>query len=155
MSHSRKNIEEINQIPPDIPDMSAKEFAPLPDEFNRGEPHIREEKKKASSIRKVMLYLASIGVVTLGIITPIIRLNPPEETVTAEATATPVPAPTATAIITPMVKMFYPDVQVFLFVLTVMLNNTVFPILIGIPVIILMQEELGFRPCMGKRKLKE
>ena len=55
-----------------------------------------------------------------------------------------------TAIIAPMVIAFYADVEVSLFVLTVMLNNTVFPIFIGIPVMILMQEELGFRP--RKRK---
>ena len=57
-----------------------------------------------------------------------------------------------TAIITPMISAFYSDVQVPLFILTVMLNNTVFPIFIGIPVIILMQEELGFRPGTGKIK---
>lgn len=57
-----------------------------------------------------------------------------------------------TAIITPMVKMIYPDVDSFVFAVSVMMNNTVFPILIGIPVIILMQEELGFRTCGSIRK---
>ncbi|MBQ6152303.1 MAG: hypothetical protein IJJ15_00945 [Ruminococcus sp.] len=51
-----------------------------------------------------------------------------------------------TAIIAPMVMLIYPDVNGFVFILTVMLNNSVFPIFIGIPVIILMQEELGFKP---------
>ena len=51
-----------------------------------------------------------------------------------------------TVIITPMVMMIYPDVNGYLFIMTVMLNNSVFPIFLGIPVIILMQEELGFKP---------
>ena len=73
----RQNINELNQIPQD-PDLGAKEFAPLPDEFNRDMPNVKPKKKKASSMRKVMLYLASIGAVTVGVITPVIKVNPPE-----------------------------------------------------------------------------
>ena len=51
-----------------------------------------------------------------------------------------------TALITPFVVLFYPDVQGTLFALTVMLNTTLFPLFIGIPIIILMQEELDFQP---------
>ena len=51
-----------------------------------------------------------------------------------------------TILITPAVAMVYPEVDAQLFALTVMLNNAVFPIVFGIPVMILMQEELGFRP---------
>ena len=52
-------------------------------------------------------------------------------------------------IITPMVYAFYPDVDYMLFFLTVTMNGTVFPIVIGIPIIILMQEELGFKPLFN------
>jgi len=84
----RRNIEEINQISPELPNDGAKEFAPLPDEFNRDTPTAKTEKRKPSSIRKIMLYLASIGVVTLGIITPITRVNPPETNAVAVVSMT-------------------------------------------------------------------
>ena len=92
----RRNIEEINQISPELPNDGAKEFAPLPDEFNRDTPTAKTEKRKPSSIRKIMLYIASIGVVTLGIITPITRVNPPETNAVAVVSMTPSPAPAAT-----------------------------------------------------------
>lgn len=44
------------------------------------------------------------------------------------------------------VKLSYPEVYGKLFALTVLLNETVFPIFLGIPLMILMQEELGFKP---------
>ena len=75
--------------------MSAKEFAPLPDEFNRAEATAKPKGKRASSMRKLMLYLASIGAVMVGIITPVIRLSTSEENPTAEATAAVTPALTA------------------------------------------------------------
>lgn len=48
--------------------------------------------------------------------------------------------------ITPMVMLAYSDVDGLLFALTVFLNGTVFPLLLGVPLMILMQEEFGFRP---------
>ena len=50
------------------------------------------------------------------------------------------------AIITPAVAYVYPEVNARLFAFIVMCNSTVFPIAIGIPVAIIMQEELGFSP---------
>ena len=52
-----------------------------------------------------------------------------------------------TIIITPAVAVFYPDVNYLLFAASVMLNTSVFPILLGIPLIFLIQEELGFKPA--------
>ena len=49
-------------------------------------------------------------------------------------------------IITPAVMLIYPDVDAHLFALSVILNHSAFPILFGIPLTILMQEELGFKP---------
>lgn len=93
----RNSVEELNQIPSDFSVDSAKEITPPPDEFNAAAVRKRPE-KKVSSIRKVMLYLASIGVVTLGIITPDIRIQPPESADrTAAVSATPSTAAGATA----------------------------------------------------------
>jgi energy-coupling factor transport system substrate-specific component len=50
------------------------------------------------------------------------------------------------AMITPMVKLVYPEVSGTVFATSVLLNDSVFPLMLGIPLIILMQEELGFRP---------
>ena len=55
-------------------------------------------------------------------------------------------------VIAPMVAAFYPDVDIVVFSLTVLANNTVYPLLVGIPIIILMQEELGFRPQTRRKK---
>ena len=56
-----------------------------------------------------------------------------------------------TAIITPAVALFYPSVDAAFFALTVFLNTTGFPIFLGIPLAILLQEELGFVPLPPKR----
>ena len=48
-------------------------------------------------------------------------------------------------IITPVVALVYPEVDAFLFGLSVLLNTAGFPIVFGIPVMILMQEEIGFK----------
>lgn len=57
------------------------------------------------------------------------------------------------AVITPSVAVFYPDVDRMLFFLTVVLNTSVFPIFFGIPLMILMQEELGFKQTdLGRSK---
>ena len=49
-------------------------------------------------------------------------------------------------LITPVVMLAYADVDGMLFAATVFLNGTVFPLLLGIPLMILMQE-FGFRPA--------
>lgn len=54
------------------------------------------------------------------------------------------------AIITPSVASFYPDVNWKVFFLTVTLNTSLFPILFGIPLTILIQEELGFKQIPSK-----
>lgn len=56
-------------------------------------------------------------------------------------------------IITPFVALSYPEVDTALFFVTVLINSSAFPLFIGIPLIILMQDELGFKP-MVKRKQK-
>lgn len=48
-------------------------------------------------------------------------------------------------IITPSVSAFYPDVDRELFFTMVLLNTALFPILFGIPLTILIREELGFK----------
>lgn len=50
-------------------------------------------------------------------------------------------------LITPVISMVYPEISSWLFATTVMLNDSVFPIVLGIPLMILMQEELGFMPA--------
>ncbi len=57
-----------------------------------------------------------------------------------------------TIIIAPAVALVYPDVDFRLFARTVMLNNSIFPIVLGIPLTILMQEELGFEVCGKMRR---
>lgn len=49
-------------------------------------------------------------------------------------------------IITPVVELSYPEVNSTLFALSVLLNVSVFPIFLGIPMMILMQDELHFIP---------
>ena len=51
-----------------------------------------------------------------------------------------------TAILAPSVALVYPEVDALFFAQTVFLNNSVFPIVLGIPLSILLQEEFGFRP---------
>ena len=52
--------------------------------------------------------------------------------------------------IAPAVKLLYPEVDVLLLSVTIFLNGTVFPLLLGIPLIMLMQEELGFKPAVNR-----
>ena len=54
--------------------------------------------------------------------------------------------------ITPFVVWFYPDVSGLVFASSVMTNCTVFPLMLGIPLMILMQEELGFKPLFRPMK---
>ena len=65
---------------------------------------------------------------------------------------TAVSAAAQAALITPAVIWIYPEVSGWTFASTVLLNSSVFPILLGIPMMILMHEELGFKP---KLHLKE
>ncbi len=53
-------------------------------------------------------------------------------------------------IIAPSVKLVYNDVNLSLLALTIFLNGSIFPLLPGIPLMMLMQEELGFTPLTGK-----
>ena len=48
-------------------------------------------------------------------------------------------------IITPFVALLYPDVDAALFATSVTCNGSAFPVFFGIPLMILMQEELGFK----------
>lgn len=52
-----------------------------------------------------------------------------------------------TAIVAPAVALVYPDVHATLFARAVFGNTAAFPIVLGIPLSILLQEEFGFRPC--------
>ena len=49
-------------------------------------------------------------------------------------------------IIAPSVALLYPDVDIALFVTSVVSNGSAFPVFFAIPLMILMQEELGFKP---------
>ena len=51
-----------------------------------------------------------------------------------------------TLIIAPSVAIAYPDVNLRFFALAVFGNTAIFPIVLGIPLTILMQEELGAKP---------
>ena len=53
-------------------------------------------------------------------------------------------------IITPAVNLIYPDIDFGLFAVMVLLNGTVFPLFLGIPLMILMQEELHVKPIENK-----
>lgn len=54
-------------------------------------------------------------------------------------------------VITPSVIYAYPGVDWKMFMITVILNTSLFPIIFGIPLIILMQEEMGFKMQTGHR----
>ncbi len=49
-------------------------------------------------------------------------------------------------LITPAVALVYPEVDAGLFAVSVILNTTLFPVVFGIPLMILLQEEMGFKP---------
>ena len=57
-------------------------------------------------------------------------------------------------LITPAVVMIYPEVDGWVFASTVLLNSSVFPLMLGIPLIILIQEELGFKPKPARQRAK-
>ncbi len=51
-----------------------------------------------------------------------------------------------TLMIVSVVYLSYPEIDIALLSLVIMLNDTIFPIILGIPLIILMQDELNFKP---------
>lgn len=55
-------------------------------------------------------------------------------------------------IITPFVTLSYPEVNTTLFFVMVLINSSTFPLFIGIPLIILMQDELGFTPVERQKQ---
>ena len=55
-------------------------------------------------------------------------------------------------IITPFVALLYPDVDAGLFALSVITNDLIFPVFFGMPIIMLMQKELGFKTLKGMKK---
>ena len=57
------------------------------------------------------------------------------------------------AIIAPAVAVFYPDVNVGLFTASALGNGIAFPLGFSIPLVILMQEELGFMPLRAFQPL--
>lgn len=68
---------------------------------------------------------------------------------------TVISAVTQAVLITPAVVLIYPDVSGQVFAVTVLLNCSVFPIMLGIPLMILMHEELGFKPSKRLKKSDE
>jgi energy-coupling factor transport system substrate-specific component len=55
-----------------------------------------------------------------------------------------------TAIVAPAVALVYPEVDISLFAWSVFGNTAVFPIVLGIPLAILLQEEFGFVPRQSR-----
>ena len=55
-------------------------------------------------------------------------------------------------LIKPSVALFYPEINAKLFALSILLNNFLFPIIFDIPLIILLQEEMGFIPRKRYKK---
>ena len=68
-----------------------------------------------------------------------------------QTAVTVVSAVAQAALITPAVELIYPDVKSMVFASTVLLNDTIFPLLLGIPLMILMQEELTFTPLPNQK----
>ena len=50
------------------------------------------------------------------------------------------------ALITPSVALIYPEIDAKLFAFSILLNNFLFQVIFSIPLIILIQEEMGFIP---------
>jgi hypothetical protein len=103
----RKRVHELNRIPTEFHEDGAPELPPLPDEFNRDQKTGTPKEKKESSIRKAMLVLAASGLVILGVITPVVRLQTqpdanPEPTAIVEVTTTPEITPEPTSAPTPV-----------------------------------------------------
>ena len=105
---AKKRWQSRTDIPPEYAVDPNKEITAPPDEYDLNAPIVEREERKPSTVRKIMLYLASIGIVILGVITPIVHVNTAEETAAAETvppvvevTPTAVPASTPTLVPTP------------------------------------------------------
>ena len=61
-------------------------------------------------------------------------------------------AVTEMLIITPFVAYFYPGTDYMRFAVIVLCNTAIFPIALGVPLTVLIQEEFGFRPVRLQRK---
>ncbi len=55
-------------------------------------------------------------------------------------------------IITPVVALTYPDVNALTFAISVIANTSIFPICFGIPIIIIIKEEIKWKTCIDKMK---
>ncbi len=58
-------------------------------------------------------------------------------------------------LITPAVALIYPEIDAGLFALTVLLNTFLFPVIFGIPITILLQEEMGFVPLDRIKRMRK
>ena len=58
-------------------------------------------------------------------------------------------------IITPAVAYFYPDVDYMKFAVIVLCNTILFPVALGIPLTVLIQEEFGFVPVRIQKNYKQ
>ena len=74
----RKSVHELNRLPTEFHEDGAPELPELPDEFNRF-PRPATAKEDRSRLRKVMLYLAAAGVVTLGALSPRVHADLPSK----------------------------------------------------------------------------
>ena len=72
-----------------------------------------------------------------------------------QCTVTVVAAAIEALLIAPAVVLVYPGVDAGLLFITILSNGVIFPILIGIPLIFLMQEELHFKPRPPLKKASE
>ena len=125
----RKRLHEIMDVQTEFHEDGAPEYPVLPDEFNRNAPIVEPETDK-HRLRKIMLYFASIGLLSVGLLflssphtkDPTASVTPPPAaqaselpaltaqptaTATPEATAEPTQAPTATPAPTPGVDVIY------------------------------------------------
>ena len=66
----RKRVHESLGLPPEFHEDGPPEFAPLPDEFNRGQQPMPtgDERKRKSRLRRMMLLLAVCGLAILGVV---------------------------------------------------------------------------------------
>lgn len=63
----RKSVAELNCIPNEFHEGSAPELPPLPDEFNRFTPPMKDDTKdRRKGLRKMLMILAAVGVILFG-----------------------------------------------------------------------------------------
>lgn len=105
----RKAVHELNQIPTEFHEDGAPELPELPDEFNRF-PRKTKAVKERSRLRRILLVLGAVGLISLNAAFPGMRTEPsaeaeaptavmetatPTPTSTPDPTAKPTPEPTA------------------------------------------------------------